>query len=61
MAQIRASQQNLEHKDQISSFEHICKYHDAVLFGVSEKGVTLIDTYNIKTKKFWDNYKKEVA
>ena len=43
------------------SYEHICKFHNAMLFGASEKGVTLPGTYLIEMKKFPDNYKKEVA
>ena len=34
--QMRALQQNPVCKDQIMSFEHICEYYDAVLFGASE-------------------------
>ena len=60
-AQMRALQRNPERKDRIMSFEHICKYHDAVLFGASERGVNLSATYHIEIKKFLDNYKKEVA
>ena len=43
------------------SFEHICKYYDVVLFGASERGVTLPGTYQIEMKNFVDDYKKEVA
>ena len=58
---MRALQQNPQCKDCIMSFEHIYKYHDAMLFGAPEKGVTLPATYHIEMKKFLDNYKKEVA
>ena len=43
------------------SYEHIRKFHNAMLFGASEKGVTLPHTYLIEMKKFLDNYKKQVA
>ena len=43
------------------SFEHIHKYHDAVLFGASERGATLPGTYHNEMKRFLDYYKKEVA
>ena len=59
--QVRALQYNVEKKDCIMSFEHICKFHDAMLFGASEKRVTLPAIYLIEIKKFLDNYKKEVA
>ena len=60
-AQMRSLHQNPVRKDRIIRFEHICKYHDAVLFGVSGRGVTLPGTYHIEMKKFLYNYKKEVA
>ena len=60
-AQVRALQRNPEQKDRIMSYEHIRKFHDAMLFGASEKGVNLSGTYLIEMKKFLDNYKKEVA
>ena len=53
---MRALQQNPEHKDQIMSFEHICMYHDAVLFGATERGVTLPGTYHVEMKKFLENH-----
>ena len=56
---MRALQQNPERKDYMMSFEHNCKYHNAMLFGASEKGVTFPGTYHIEIKKFLDNYKKE--
>ena len=60
-AQVRALQRNPEQKDRIMSYEHIRKFHNAMLFGASEKGVNLSGTYLIEMKKFLDNYKKEVA
>ena len=59
--QVRALQRNSEQKDYIITYEHICKFHDAMLFGASEKGVTLSGTYLMEMNKFLDNYKKEVA
>ena len=43
------------------SYEYIRKFHNTMLFGASEKGVTLLGTYPIEMEKFLDNYKKEVA
>ena len=43
------------------SFEYIRKFHDAMLFRASEKGVTLPVVYFIEMKKLVDNHKKEVA
>ena len=60
-AQVRALQCNPEQKDRIMSYQHTCKFHDAILFGASEKVDTLPGTYLIEMKKFFDNYKKEVA
>ena len=60
--QVRISlQRNPEQKDCIMSYEHVRKFHNAMLFGASEKGVTFPPTNLIKVKKFLDNYKKEVA
>ena len=41
------------------SYEHICKFHDAMLFGAPEKGETLPGTYLSEMKKVLDNCKKE--
>ena len=54
---MRALQRNPECKDCIMSFEHI-QYHGTVLFGASEKGITIVGIYHIK---FFNNYKNEVA
>ena len=51
-AQVRALQCSPYQRDLIMSFEHICKFHDALLFGASEEGVTLSVTYLIELKKF---------
>ena len=61
LAKMRALQPNPGRTDHIMCFEHIRQYHEAVLFGASERGVTLPSTYHIDMKKFLDNYKKEIA
>ena len=61
LVNVRALQHNPEQKNHIISYEQICKFHNAMLFGASEKGVTLPGTYLIKMKPFLANYKKEVT
>ena len=36
-AQVRALQCNPEQRDRVMSLEHICKFHNAILFGASER------------------------
>ena len=58
-AQVRVLQRNPGQRNRIMSYEHIRKFHNTMLFGASEKGVTLTATNLIEMNL--DNYKKEVA
>ena len=42
-------------------FDHIRKFHDALLFGASERKTSMSVLYNIEMKKYLLHYKKEVA
>ena len=48
LARLRELQRNPDRKDRIISFERIRKFHDASLFGASERGVSLPSNYIIE-------------
>ena len=52
---------NPEQMDKLYSFEHIRKYHDAMLFGASQSRAILTNNYYVEVRKFLDDRKKEVA
>ena len=60
-AQERAILNNPNRDVKLCSFEHVRKYHDAMLFGASQDNAILSSTYCIEMRKFLDDYKKEVA
>ena len=60
-AQEKALRKNPNREDRIMGFDHIRKFHDALLFGASEKKTRMSDLYNIEMKKYLAQYKKEVA
>ena len=50
-ARERALEKNLLQEDKIMSFDHIRKYHDAILFGANERNVILSNEYYISIRK----------
>lgn len=60
-ARERALRKNPNREDRVMSYDHIRKYHDALLFGAQERGTCMSNLYSIEMKKFLESYKKEVA
>ena len=52
---------NPDKKDKIMSYDHIQKYHDAILFGSKQAKKMMPNLYYIEMKTFLNNYKKEVT
>ena len=57
----KALRLNPEREDRVMSYDHIRKYHDALLFGAQERGTCMSMKYNVEMKKYLQHYKKEVA
>ena len=60
-ARRRALQKNPNKEDRIMSFDHIRKYHDALLFGSQERGASMSPTYTIEMKKFLASHQKRIC
>ena len=52
---------NPDRDDRVMSYDHIRKYHDALLFGAQERGTCMSIKYNVKIKKYLQHYKTELA
>ena len=57
----KALRLNPERDDRVMSYDHIRKYHDALLFGAQERGTCMSMKYNVEMKKYLQHYKNEVA
>ena len=60
-AREKALRKNPNREDRIMGFDHIRKFHDALLFGASERKSSMSPLYHVEMKKFLAQYKKEVA